>query len=352
MGRGPARPRAAGPGDRGVRVSASRPGGAVASRCLRAAAVLLLALAAAARPPAAAAGEGDLVLEATLDAESVRLGDDVTIQLALTNRSASFVAVPTFRLARDAVSVRVSRGGEVRSTVTRVYGSWTEEEGGLRLHPEATPQRRLAPGTTYRGSVTFAAVAAGDLVLTALLGPEGEGRLSSKPLALEVTPKSGPPKRLVAHVDTSLGVFVVELDGAASFNAVSHFWGLARSGWHDHLLCHRVLRGLLVQGGDPRGDGSGGPGFTLPAEGDGRPLVRGAFGLARGAHADTAGSQWFAVSDPEGRAASALRAEWTPLGRVVEGQDVVDALTEIETDPRTHRPKTPPRVVAIRASVR
>jgi len=321
-------------------------------RSLRAAGLVVTAVLASADTVPAEAGEGDLVFEATLDAESVKLGDDVTLQLALTNRSASFVATPTFRLARDAVSVRVSWGGEVRSTLTRVYGSWTEEEGGLKLVAEATPQRRVAPGTTYRGSVTFAAVAAGDLVLTPLLGPEGASRLTAKPLALEVTPKSGPPKRLTVHVESALGIFAAELDGAAAFNAVSHFWRLAREGFHDGLLCHRVVPGLLVQSGDPRGDGSGGPGWTLPAEGDGRPLVRGALGLARGAHPDTAGSQWFAVADVEGRAAAALKAEWTPLGRVVEGQDVVDALTEIEVDPRTHRPKSPPKLVAVRASVR
>lgn len=347
-------------------LSAFRPGGAFRARLGRACpgrarlgrgTVRALGLAAAlvvasASPPGdARAGEGDLVFEASLDTASVKLGDDVTILLSVTNRTAQFVQVPTMRLARDAVSVPVSWGGVVRTTVTRIYGAWTEEDGGLRLRPEATPRRRIAPGGTYRGSVTFAAVAAGDLILSPVLGAEGPERLAAKPLALEVTPKSGTPRRLVAQVETSAGAFSLEFDGAGAFNAVSHVWRLAREGFYDGLPVHRVLPRLLAQSGCPRGTGSGDPGWTLPAEGDGRPLARGAFGLARAAHPDTAGSQWFVIADADGAAAGSLRAEWTPLGRVLDGQSVVDALAAVESDPRTGRPATPPRVLSVRTTV-
>lgn len=301
--------------------------------------------------PAAEAADLDLAFEATLDAARVDLGDDVVLRLAVTNKGSQPLDLPTFRLAPDSVSVRVAWGGEVRATVTRLWGTWLEEEGTMRLRPAATSKRRVAPGATLRGSVAFPAVVAGDLTLTALWG-EGDVRRTAKSLTIEVAPKTGPAKRLVATVDTSAGAFTAELDGAAAFNSVSHFWRLCRDGFYDRLTFHRIEPGLLAQGGCPRGDGTMGTGWTLPAEGDGRALAHGAFGLARGAHADTSSCQFFVVSDREGRAAAAFKAEWTPLGRVIEGQEVVDALVATECDPRTGRPKTPPEIRSIRAVVR
>jgi cyclophilin family peptidyl-prolyl cis-trans isomerase len=221
----------------------------------------------------------------------------------------------------------------------------------MRLRPAATSTRSVGPGETLKGTVSFPAVVAGDLTLTALWG-EGEVRRTAKPLVVEVAPKNGPPKRLLAQVDTSAGLITVELDGAAAFNAASHFWRFVREGFYDRLTFHRVEPGLLAQGGCPRGDGTMGTGWTLPSEGDGRPLAHGAFGLSRGSHADTACCQFFAVSDREGRAATALKAAWTPLGRVVEGQEVVDAMVALECDPKTGLLKAPPAIRSVRAVVK
>ena len=315
---------------------------------LRAATALAVLVAAAGAVPAA---EGDLVFEATLESAAVKLGEDVVVRLTAKNHSPKAIDVPKFRLAQDSVAVRVAWGGETRATVTRLWGTWVEEDPAIRFRPTPTSQQRVGPGETYAGTVTFSAVVAGDLTLVPIWGPEGDRR-SAKPLTVEVGTKGGPPKKLVAEIATSQGTFTAELDGAAAFNSVSQFWRLARESFYDGLTIHRVEPGLLVQGGDPRGDGTGGPGWTLAAEGGGRPLARGLFALARGAHADSACCQFFAVSDAAGRAATALRAEFTPLGKVLEGQDVVDALASIECDPKSGRPKTPPTITAVRAVVR
>ena len=317
---------------------------------LRALAAAALVLAVTGEVPAA---EGDLVFEAALELPRVNLGDDVVVKLTAKNRSSKPVDVPKFRLAQDSVSVRVVWGGETHATVARIWGTWVWDEGdpAIRLRPAATAQQRIAPGDTYTGSVGFPAVVTGDLTLVPVWGGEADRR-TAKPLALEVLPKGGVPKRLVAQVDTTLGAFTLELDGAAAFNSVSSFWRLARDGFYDGLTFHRVEPGLLAQGGDPRGDGTGGTGWTLPAEGDGKPLARGAFGLARGAHADTASCQFFVIADPTNRAAAALRADGTPLGRVTDGQDVVDALASVECDPKTGRPKTPPTIRSVTATVK
>lgn len=312
-------------------------------------AAAFFAFTAAAPAPAA---EGDLVFEATLESARVNLGDDVVVKLAVTNRSSAPMDVPAFRLAEDSVSVKVAWNKAPRATVTRRWGSWTDEGDALRLVPAATGTRTVGAGERVAGTVAFAAVVAGDLTLTVVWGPEGANRRTSAAIGVEVLPKSG-PKRLIAEIETSSGTFKAEMDGAAHFNAVSHFWKFVKDGFYDGLTVHRVEPGLLLQGGCPRGDGTGGTGWFLPAEGETRPLARGAFGLARSAHADSACCQFVAVSDVEGRAAKLLTGEMTPLGRVIEGQEtVVDAIAAAEVDSRTRRPKSGVTITAVRPIVK
>lgn len=325
-----------------------------------AAAVAFGALAASGRlvPGAAEAADGDVVLEVTADANSVKLGEDVVLRLTVTNHTSQAVDVPVFRFADDAVTVRVSWDGAPRAVVTRRWGEWHEDLGKLEFEPRASQTRRVKPGETLRGSVAFAAVVCGDIACDVAVGPDGPARLRAKPVTVEVTPRSGAPKKLVAQFETSAGAFACELDGAVAFNAVSHFWRLAREGFYDGLSVHRVEPGVLFQAGCPRSDGTGGPGWYLPAEGDGRPVARGGFGLARAAHPDSAGSQFVAVADKDGRAGDVLgnntagKAEWTPLGRIVEGQDIVDAIAARETNPATRRPKTAVTITGVKLLVR
>lgn len=307
---------------------------------------------------AAEAADGDVVLEVTADANSVKLGEDVVLRLSVTNHTSQAVDVPVFRFADDAVTVRIAWDGAQRATVTRRWGEWHEDLGKLAFEPRASQTRRLKPGETLRGSVAFAAVVCGDLACDVALGADQPSRLRAKSVTVEVTPKSGAPKKLVAQFETSAGTFACELDGAVAFNAVSHFWRLAREGFYDGLGVHRIEPGLLFQAGCPRGDGTGGPGWYLPAEGDGRPLARGGFGLARAAHPDSAGSQFIAVADKDGRAGDLLannaagKAEWTPLGRIVEGQDIVDGVATREPDPASRRPKAAVTITGVKLLTR
>jgi len=124
-----------------------------------------------------------------------------------------------------------------------------------------------------------------------------------------------------AHVDTSHGPFVVELDGATAPLAVHAFASLAEDGFFDGLVMHRVVPGFVVQGGDPRGDGWGGPGFALPDEVSALPFAEGAVGMARGGP-DTGGSQWFVAT----AAAPHLVGSYTRFGQVVQGMHRVARL--------------------------
>ena len=102
-----------------------------------------------------------------------------------------------------------------------------------------------------------------------------------------------------------------------------NFAALARKGFFDHVAIHRVVPNFVVQDGDPRGDGEGGPGYTIRDEPNERPYLRGTVGMALDG-ADTGGSQFFITCFPQPH----LDARYTAFGHVVAGMDVVDQLRQ------------------------
>ena len=124
-----------------------------------------------------------------------------------------------------------------------------------------------------------------------------------------------------AFLHTAKGTVEVHLDVVEAPLTVASFVALARRGFYDGLTFHRVEPGFVVQGGDPRGDGNGGPGYTLRCEITQRPYGRGAVGMALSGK-DTGGSQFFVTLSPQPH----LDGGYTLFGTVVAGMDVVDRL--------------------------
>jgi cyclophilin family peptidyl-prolyl cis-trans isomerase/HEAT repeat protein len=124
-----------------------------------------------------------------------------------------------------------------------------------------------------------------------------------------------------ARVHTDRGEFRMELFPDVAPVAVANFARLAEDGFYDGLLFHRVVPAFVVQGGCPRGDGWGGPGWTIPDEVSQLPYDVGAVGMARAAR-DTGGSQWFVTLTPQPH----LVGDYTLFGRVSHGMHVVKAL--------------------------
>ena len=163
---------------------------------------------------------------------------------------------------------------------------------------------------------------------------------SSSPAA-DATPKTyseRPPvtiskdKKYTAVVETSKGTFRIELRPDLALETVNSFVFLAREGFFDGVTFHRVIRGVasrpdfVAQTGDPTGTGSGGPGYSLPAEFSDEPYVRGTVGMARrGDDINSAGSQWFVTYTDQYQ--SALNSQYTVFGKVTEGMEIVDTLT-------------------------
>lgn len=125
---------------------------------------------------------------------------------------------------------------------------------------------------------------------------------------------------------TSRGEFVIALDGALAPNTAAALVALTRQGFYRDLTFHRVVPDFVIQGGDPRGDGSGGPGWTLRSELSRAPFERGTVGIADSGR-DTGGSQFFVCHSAQPH----LNGRYTVVGRVVKGMHVVDAIQPGDT---------------------
>lgn len=124
-----------------------------------------------------------------------------------------------------------------------------------------------------------------------------------------------------ARVETSEGTFSIALDPELAPMAVANFASLAEAGFFDGMVFHRVIPGFVAQTGCPRGDGWGGPGYTIPDEVSSVPYDEGAVGMAR-SDRDTGGSQWFVATGPQPH----LAGEYTRFGEVTDGMYVVKRL--------------------------
>jgi cyclophilin family peptidyl-prolyl cis-trans isomerase len=131
-----------------------------------------------------------------------------------------------------------------------------------------------------------------------------------------------PPFSPHAFIDTDKGTIEIELAVLDAPLTVSNFVALARKGFFKNVPIHRVVPDFVVQGGDPRGDGEGGPGYSIRDELNERPYLRGIVGMALD-WKDTGGSQFFVTHSPQPH----LDARYTVFGHVVAGMDVVDGLS-------------------------
>ena len=131
-----------------------------------------------------------------------------------------------------------------------------------------------------------------------------------------------------ATIETSCGTIDVELDAARAPQTVASFVFLAREGYFDGLTFHRVVPGFVVQAGDPRGDGIGGPGYEFPDELGGRMRYDEGVVAMANSGPNTNGSQWFIVSGPDGANLDDI-PNYTIFGNVREGMDVVAAIEAV-----------------------
>jgi cyclophilin family peptidyl-prolyl cis-trans isomerase/HEAT repeat protein len=168
--------------------------------------------------------------------------------------------------------------------------------------------------------------------LLAKLDPTGDYATAIRPAAGE--PPSAydsadliaPPYSPHIFLETAKGTIEFELTVLDAPQTAWSFMSLARKGFFNGLQIHRVVPNFVVQDGDPRGDGEGGPGYTIRDELNERPFLRGTVGMAL-SWKDTGGSQFFITHSPQPH----LDARYTAFGRVVNGMDVVDRIQQGDT---------------------
>jgi cyclophilin family peptidyl-prolyl cis-trans isomerase len=139
-----------------------------------------------------------------------------------------------------------------------------------------------------------------------------------------------PGKTYEATVSTSCGDFVIALDAKRAPRTGGSFKYLADKGFYDGLTFHRIVAGFVIQGGDPGGDGSGGPGYSVvEAPPGGLSYTKGVVAMAKTAteKPGTSGSQFFVVTAEDAQ----LPPEYALLGKVTKGQEVVDAIGVLPT---------------------
>jgi cyclophilin family peptidyl-prolyl cis-trans isomerase len=130
-----------------------------------------------------------------------------------------------------------------------------------------------------------------------------------------------------ATIHTNHGAIAIELFDDDAPKTVENFLKLSRDGFYNGVIFHRIIPDFMIQGGDPTGTGSGGPGYQFEDEFNDNKVVRGALAMAN-AGPNTNGSQFFIVTT---EAASWLDGKHTVFGRVTDGMDVVNSISDVQT---------------------
>jgi peptidyl-prolyl cis-trans isomerase B (cyclophilin B) len=142
--------------------------------------------------------------------------------------------------------------------------------------------------------------------------------------------KSMNPSDEVAVIETSEGELVVHFWTDAAPNTIENFKKLARAGFYDGTIFHRIIKGFMIQGGDPNSKdptkenhyGEGGPGYQIKAEFNQHKHQHGVISMARGPDSDSAGSQFFICLAPVPR----LDGKYTTFGKLIKGDDVLEKI--------------------------
>ncbi len=219
-------------------------------------------------------------------------------------------------------------------------GCGDDDEPGKPAAGKATP----APTTT----ATTPAPAKGRCVRVAAPEPKGEQNLDAPSGELDAK------KTYVVVMDTSCGEIQITLDVKRAPDTAASVANLVRKRFYDGLTFHRIGRGaggadFVIQGGDPLGNGQGGPGYSVTEEPpEGVRYTRGVVAMAKTQLEDagTSGSQFYIVTAKD----AGLPADYALLGRVTAGDEVVTRIAKEETDPQTEQPLKP--VVIRRATLR
>jgi peptidyl-prolyl cis-trans isomerase B (cyclophilin B) len=183
-------------------------------------------------------------------------------------------------------------------------------------------------------SILLGCMASVALLATSAFSQKATPETSSTP-SPTMTPSPSPAANEVAVIKTSEGEMVAEFWSDVAPNTVENFKKLARQGFYDGTAFHRVIKGFMIQGGDPLSKdeskqsrwGTGDPGYKIKAEFNKKPHDKGVLSMARSQDPDSAGSQFFIVH----ARAPHLDGQYTAFGKVTKGLDVLEKIATTQT---------------------
>jgi len=268
------------------------------------------------------AKKGPYAVELKAERTSLFPGQEAEVTLTLSNQGdkvgpnisrSALAGSKNFICARPPETADGEWKGEWAKVASKAGG------GGITLHPGESFSMNVR--LTFPDSVSEGARAV-------FLEWRGRSSAMKGVVTPQVIFQMQDGKNPVATLDTNQGLIVLELWPDKAPNHVANFVELAQKEFWDSKVFHRVIKGFMVQTGCPDGTGMGGPGYTLPSEFNKVPFKKGVLGMARtqaGPH--TAGSQFFiCVADrPD------LNEKYTAFGRVLEGQDIADRISNVAT---------------------
>lgn len=235
--------------------------------------------------------------------------------------------VPTQPVARSSRPVRTPSSGSGGARRGRRNGPllWLTIVGTAAIVVAVLAVTVLRPGTAGRTAGTTASRSGGPTAAPARSLSAGIGPPNATPLSSPPAEPAG--SGVTATITTTLGKIVIQLFDQSAPVAATNFLNLAQAGFYDGVTFHRLVPGFVIQGGDPAGNGSGGPGYTIQDEPVVGTYARGIVAMARTSQPNSQGSQFFIVLDDSARQAldQPPRA-YVIFGKVTEGMDVVDKI--------------------------
>jgi peptidyl-prolyl cis-trans isomerase B (cyclophilin B) len=283
----------------------------------------------------------DFRLVVTAAAPKVTLGDDLVFRVRVENSGPVRTKLNVPRLGRDSVSFKV-RGAPFDVAWLDPRPVKETPRGAMPNPPEV---KEAGQGEYVEGEIRVTAALCGSFSFSPVYTCQAlGGPLSAEPVKVEVVP-SPEGSVLGARLDTTHGAIDVKLRADIAFQTVTAFATLVKKGFFDGLKFHRVVAGFMAQGGDPMGQGYGGPGYMLRRELHGKlPHKRGVFSMARQQDPDTAGSQFFILF----RDAPELdKLGYTTFGEMVGGADVlkkIESLGSNAPDGSDQSPREPVQI--------
>ncbi|MHC4884272.1 MAG: peptidylprolyl isomerase [Planctomycetota bacterium] len=257
--------------------------------------------------------EGPILVAVEAKAASVAVGEEIALTVTVTNRGEEGLEVP--ELGHDLYSVSFLVNFRGKDTLFSHQG----EEDYAQTMPDTFS---LEAGASRSFRFAFPAIASGDWSIRAGYRFSEEAAVSD-PVAVSVDGEG----ESIVQIQTTQGPMKARFFPEEALNHALHFAIRTRDGLYDDTLFHRVIPDFMIQGGDPEGTGSGGPGYVLPAEFNELEHKPGRLSAARRQDPNSAGCQFFLCHGTP----TYLDGQYTVFGEVYEGLDVVDTIATTDT---------------------